>query len=1193
MVVKDDKEGVDLEPGIYLIDPDTGISKALVRGEVTGANRGFKGILAYGPQQNSRTSSHDALAVIDGELTLFNRFSDPKRAAATTVVFGDKLRGVEIIDAVQGMPIQLPKIERQADLVVRHSQYMPQQPTLPGGGHFMIVSLRAPSFIGDGLTFAFVLENSRTGKPHLMGNTATLISHSFLPKEALDRLLVPKPAAQVGGNQPINPDILLYAPNVLSKFKTQIARKSNSPVVRAWVEHLERFEAYLLHGHRSDKLSQAELALAVPQYNVATGQESLPYSPLETITQDGTNVIGQIFNHVSSDFGIVQTQAGDLRDVPIGKTFMRFIGTRGAKDKQIANLPIDRDPKTGRHRILAQSDENGELGKSFILFSGGAAYLMARPATGPAGKPFQTIKISNPVMSASDKIEFIRRPMAVNNAPGSAVVLWRRAQSFAAGGKKEERTYVHALTIGENYGLAIANNQILFDGLAPLTFEETRARIVEDNGGILFDAVTPVRGLKRYRASEEGDGVTSSRRTTPYEEISRESARPGKQRWLRTLLNHVVVQDYLHYREYNQEGANEDVSGLYLSGPDESKRPAETFMMGVPLHHYTGKPDDFPSYVLLSKSLIQPWGPRAIAPNVLMSVVPYDPTGELKAMRKGESRKKKVEDESVKFKIALMFSPDRIGSTGGFAPWLRSLIVDRPYRSLQYTQVIQGTKNRAHEVSLLFFFRADPAIPESKDEVMVASADLHWNSNAPGEPFTSQITSVETLHRGQVVQAAVHSHLKVDAEGSYYWVNDPTVDRHASAYKVYKLNQPGTQVNSRGGFNHLREPDEIRETDLGHTNGKRAIGGRWEMLTSHALVDTIAGLREQADKRLARENRKRRAEPRKADEPTTPESRQLPSLGDGLAEQQLLAGFERALDQMATVGPTQLRRPHVFVVDKELKEKFKWTLFTKLVQDSNAFSIQNKQVSLLSSQHRARRRRGVRRVDLSARGDLRAGPRAVRGPRAAARLVGAQDPLVRRCRRGGARKRRGQPVPARRRQLEQQHAGAPGVGGQDQVAQRIQRAQRAAQPDPDDQHRHARRVGRDHAPPGRRGAKRRARQFQRRLQFFDHQLDHVAAEDRPRRRGRQATRQASVPGRRDAGVSDARTVAQPGRRGRAQRHQKSHPGARGAQEFGTNAGARALGDAGSLGQRLELQKSQAGISPRESGQHEVAEYGAG
>ena len=399
VVVASDEGDTKREPGIYFLDQVTGEPNAVVLGEVLGANQVFPGIMAYGSPSASQTSAHDAMAIVNGELVLFNRYSSPTRPGSTLVI-GDVARGVPVEDLVQGGTVRLPKITSAQDVVVRSGHNLIEGGVLPHGGNFLMVSLKAPTLFGDGLTFAFVLESKRQGRPTVYGGRVSLISHTFFKTDkALGRLIHHPTNANMGMN--LLPQVSIYAPNMIARFKTQIGRKK-SPVVNDWIDQLTRFENFLTRDQEPDaKVSAREMALGAPTWDFLKGQEELPMSPIETVAENPPLVFGQVFNHVSEDFGIIQANVEDFQPVTIGRRTMRFLSTEVADSRQIARQPVDRDFRTNRHLFFAQAADGvrAETDPAYLFFSKKRTYLMASPLNGGKAS-YQTLELKNPVLRA-------------------------------------------------------------------------------------------------------------------------------------------------------------------------------------------------------------------------------------------------------------------------------------------------------------------------------------------------------------------------------------------------------------------------------------------------------------------------------------------------------------------------------------------------------------------------------------------------------------------------------------------------------------------------------------------------------------------------------------------------------------------------------------------------------------------------
>ena len=131
-----------LAPGIYRIDSQNGDSVPLLLGEVVGANRGFKGILAHVSGQVTTTSSHDAMAIVDGRVTFFNHNTTPKGGFLKLGVEGKN--GLKAIDVVQGLPVEIPLIQNKSDVTLIEGFSVRPQANLPHGAKFYLMSIRAP-----------------------------------------------------------------------------------------------------------------------------------------------------------------------------------------------------------------------------------------------------------------------------------------------------------------------------------------------------------------------------------------------------------------------------------------------------------------------------------------------------------------------------------------------------------------------------------------------------------------------------------------------------------------------------------------------------------------------------------------------------------------------------------------------------------------------------------------------------------------------------------------------------------------------------------------------------------------------------------------------------------------------------------------------------------------------------------------
>src|SRR5690606_9138676 len=131
----------------------------------------------------------------------------------------------------------VPKIIDLSDVHVLPGPFVTPEGRFPEGGRLFLASLRMPSPLGDGLTLAFLVVKGKT--PQVYQRTAWIIGYNFLNVESMARLF----SSSAGGSNSVYADQLtLFAPSLLTKFKSSLTRLSSMPLATAWAEHVQRFE---------------------------------------------------------------------------------------------------------------------------------------------------------------------------------------------------------------------------------------------------------------------------------------------------------------------------------------------------------------------------------------------------------------------------------------------------------------------------------------------------------------------------------------------------------------------------------------------------------------------------------------------------------------------------------------------------------------------------------------------------------------------------------------------------------------------------------------------------------------------------------------------------------------------------------------------------------------------------------------
>ncbi|MBI3535517.1 MAG: hypothetical protein HY072_08565 [Deltaproteobacteria bacterium] len=151
-IVYADPKGTDTRaPGVYLLK-NRGDSPLAIGGDVLGAGRNFNGILLQSTISSRGTNKQEALAVVDGKLTLFSNKTNPKNNK-TKVVFGSK--NTPLIDILNQKEIILSDpIESRDDISIFSSGYHQKI------GEIILVSIRKTHQLGNGYTFAFRINSS-------------------------------------------------------------------------------------------------------------------------------------------------------------------------------------------------------------------------------------------------------------------------------------------------------------------------------------------------------------------------------------------------------------------------------------------------------------------------------------------------------------------------------------------------------------------------------------------------------------------------------------------------------------------------------------------------------------------------------------------------------------------------------------------------------------------------------------------------------------------------------------------------------------------------------------------------------------------------------------------------------------------------------------------------------------------------
>lgn len=964
IVVGNDRKDSELSPGVYRVDGRSGRSVLVLPGETLEANRSNKGILGYVGHVGGR-EPYEILSIINGRVTLLNHTTTPSAPSSYLTLGGTGRSGLPVVDAVHGSPVSIPEIRSLEDVSIFLGPMIGGCGLFPRGGRMVLLSIRSRSPLGDGVTIGMVVEwGAKDSKVAVHGQRAWVLGHKFLDVGALERI-VPRSAMTTGA--PLEngvPSLPVYAPSSISRFRAQLERTQGSPMARAWIEQINRFQNVQVDGPQKSEgnFSIQDITAGVPIFDLIGRSETLDSTPIEMVYRNGSLEIGLTFDPNASSFHILKLFGTSLRKIKIGRRELYFIGAEDMKSATIGRMPIDRS-KNGKFLIQSEfvpeeMNKRPEEADSFLFFSNGAPTILTRNLSKGDG-PYQTLKVNMPNLSSTDQIHFVRRRGTYEGRIFQTFLISRKSE-------RAERAEIYAFVVSESESLTPVSLQKIYEGPA-ISAKEMSFRVLDHEGDILFDTVSPVKGPVAYLKSEEGTENESAnliipRKTIPYKRVM-SSVSGSEQVYLRALKEEVLVDGFLNHRVYDPTGARTNHTGFYLTSRTESSGTHQ-FIAGFPLLSRADKSQRYRQQHIMQTKVLQPdlnSGTRF--PPIQVSLVPYSEREPTKGRSKSEVKSGNVTEVSgapvdvSKFRLAISLTPAvEVGSGSRMNGVIKDMEMPFPYRSLVYTQVLQGYKGSSNEFDVLVFTRHDERVNGSTDAVYVAHGEIRWDTSG-SEQFKVEMGPFNKIHRGPVPPGSVRSHLLMDAEGKFYWVEDPTADRDSSKYRVRRLSRPLDLVDPRvGHVLQFREPDHLKETEVGFVADRHRYGGRWEIFTSFGLMDSVSGLREYLDRRkgkTARRDRRPKGKEDRAedqadmktddDESAAKRSEFKP---DDRAENIVLEAFDKYLDSLATPNSSdRLDSPKVIVVEPSLKERFKLKFFSKLVEGPGPMNLSSNNIN--------------------------------------------------------------------------------------------------------------------------------------------------------------------------------------------------------------------------------------------------------
>jgi hypothetical protein len=930
-------------PGIYKIDGGKGKPKLLVPGSVDFANRSYKGVLAYLKNLWGVNFAHDVMSIVDGKLTLLNFNSNPRDPTSVLAVGQPGRGGLPIIDPLSGGVVTLPKINSFDDVQVQEGPGLSAIGDLSKSGRVVLVSVRSPSPLGSGFTFAMLVYTSNPeDKVRVHGNRAIILSYDFMEQSGLASLLVSKDGTD---------EARVQSPLLIGSVISGLGAAGESLASVRFADHLKEYLKFLSGGRRTpEKVSD----IGVPQYELVGFKTSSSFLPVETIRtkNESRPYLGLAYDPGSNRKLLLDlASVSRTKSLPNSSDQVIFVEKDEALRSSIGDHDVSRDPRSGRLHVIPESsklssktdvalDETGaSLRDSFLFFDKKGGFYYAAENT-QLGQLRQTVPISqvfDPMISPDAKSEFVRLPIIKRGNTSYHVVL------FSTLGARSKIASTHVLIIEESSGLRLVAHRKIYTGPF-ISAAELLLRVKHDDDEPLFDAVTDAHGPKTYLlAGSKGPKKNSDRadsskdaKTVPYERLFYGSpiALEGgakSQKYLRTLRSIALIPGELNFREFDPTGATDQMTGFYFRS---TAGKAEVFFSGVPIYAQKERGTGFVTYAWDTQRLAPPRSIVNSLPELKVSLVPYSVTVP-------SPKEKKDTQSDINGKKFSMFVACTVANSSAVAPAgeVKSVPIGYPFGSLAFTKVLQGLKGRSDEVHILLGFREDPKLPGSQNVVVLVNGTVKWNG------FTETAISVEfsdpvILHRGLVPPGDYGSFLKVDAEGSYYWDSDPSLAADAPARRVWKLAgiDPRVLARSRPAV-ALRAADHLDESASGATKGQSAFGGRWELYGRETIPARVAGMADAIDKmdKLGHADEEREGGDGKGE-------KNAKGKGDReskFAEEQIIENFLTDLDLFASRSAAEQPGIRVVLVESALKDKFRQALFKRLATKRGNFTLQN------------------------------------------------------------------------------------------------------------------------------------------------------------------------------------------------------------------------------------------------------------
>ena len=827
----DNKNTTDNKPGIYAIHRD-GSQTSIVLGNVLGVSKGFNGILAQ-TSQGVTTDTADSLAVVNNKLILFNKNTSSTGARnKKALVLGDGK--FSIFDPLLGVPYESNVIINNLnDISIKAIQDVGPRRGLTNGGKLFLVSIKQQNSFGNGLTLAFIVENPRSDESlsRVYQNKAMVLGYKFVNEKALEYLVVREGVHWTGR---------LFSHNVIRATLQKLNVESEDPLINRWIKHMEDFVKKLESEKSLNQHYSAYLEMSAPVFHLFAEQtvyRSIPAKPL----MSGNIPLYQTYDPRTSLWSVVQINdvtsspksTEDKNNQSNKASDLVFINSDKFDQQSTVALPgrVKYDKKK-KYRALPIDLENKDLTRSeYLIVVGDSTVFLLR---GKNDK-IKTLSVHDVDLFDARNLEVIH--MQYNTSHGSVHYLF--LSSISKTGKQNLK--VLTLEQGDS-GFKIVGDTDLMQKYVSRDEILLRSKFSDSSDvlktGLYFDTAMPVRGAAYYRRNlvgkkqaEDENTESLTKKITPYFFLPisfTSNNRNGKKAFLRAakLIEGVgeSVLTFLQFGNKKVEASSPEATGFYI---DYHKGPSvvqpETLNLGSPIFlkefkgsRVLGKPlymdrssKNFP--MALDRVKITPTEGNS---KTAISVVPFLPN------IRGESSQKK-------FSVIIVASEANRGISGAKTQ-VETREVPSDFDSLVGAQIVKGLRNKKDHFHILFFFGKNNS--STTQGLYLMSWRLEIQKSGTTEIYRlSDLHNGTWLHKKRINPSEIQRRLKADAQGNFYWLENPEEPQHSLSLRAYNMSNPEKLIyinrnDPEYGLIQLRFDEKLEDT-----SGKNSLHSKWEV----------------------------------------------------------------------------------------------------------------------------------------------------------------------------------------------------------------------------------------------------------------------------------------------------------------------------------------------------------------------------